>query len=306
MKHALLLCLVISIAGISCIKPERDNEYDPNNPCKAYVSGIVYGHDGVMRIADANIALILDGEIMYEVNSDINGEYHLEEIDPGIYRVEVKAHGYMMYTDTADLWAGREEDSSDIYLEELFFDFEDILENTPEPYRFQIVHGEWGVIQVPLETNQAYAGAMRDTIDEAIVTLNFDFRDFYADVRVQLIGSSTGYPGAFLMVKYQDAGNFYWIGIGPDYIKIYKRENWIPIMVYENHGVNFHYEQWYELQVEIIGNTFHVTVPGVVNFQVSDTGWASGSIGFYLMNWDGLGFETYALFDDLYIDTRKH
>lgn len=305
MKYALIFCLLVGIIFLSCIKPERDNDYDPKNPCKVYIGGTVYGFDHVTIVPDANIALIQDSIVMYDVRSDINGRYKFEGIDPGLYMVEVKAIGYEIFSDSADLWAGRETDSAAIYLEELFFDFEDIPENTPEPYHFQIVHGEWGITKVPLETNQAYAGIQRDTIDEAIVFLEGAFHDFYADVMIRLLASSTGYPGAFLIVKFQDPGNFYWIGIGPDYIKIYKRENWVPVPIYENHSVSFNYEQWYQLQVEVIGNSFHVAVPQIVDFQISNTGWVNGSIGFYVMNWDGLGFETYALFDDLYIDTRK-
>ena len=48
---------VLCILFIVCIKPERDNEYDPNNLNKAYLEGNVYGFDG-MPLQDARISLL--------------------------------------------------------------------------------------------------------------------------------------------------------------------------------------------------------------------------------------------------------
>lgn len=301
MKYALLFSLIVSTALLSCIKPERDNEYDPNNPCKAYVAGIVYNYDGSIPIAFANIALAQDSEIMYEVKSDINGKYNLNEIDPGIYDVEVRAPGYMLYTDSADLWAGREIDSADIYLHELFFDFEDIPINTPEPYRFQIVEGNWAVVDAP-EQGHVYAGVKDIGVSKAVTHLDLTFRDCHVNVMINLLSTSTGYPGANLIVKHKDQDNFYWIGIGYDYIKMNKRQNGIDTVLYADHGVTFQYDHWYELRVEIVGNLFDVSVPGMTEFTINDAGWPIGKVGFFLINWDDPGHATEALFDDLYID----
>jgi len=302
MKYVLIFCCIASVAVMSCIKPERDNEYDPNNPCKAKITGIVFGHDD-RPLNGANVALILDGEIKYEEDTDTNGEFRFPEIDPGVYSIEVKAQGYLPYTKTDSLWAGREIDSAEFYLEELFFDFENIPLSTTEPYLFNIVTGSWSVIDFPGQ-DHAYAG-LQDTLDHAAITvLDMEFKDYYLDVMINLLSASTGYPGAHLILKYQNPGNFYWIGIGFDYIKLYKMENDVPIMIYENHGVTFNYDHWYQLQVEVTGNTFAVTVPGVIEFVENDDGWPIGSIGLYLFNWDGLGSSTSAVFDDLYIDTR--
>jgi hypothetical protein len=306
MKHAFFWCLIVGLVAWSCIKPERDNDYDPNNPCKAFAAGTVYGHDGIMRIPEAHITLLQEGDTLDDVKSDNNGKYCFEEIDPGIYSVEAEAPGYKMYRmDTLDLWAGREIDTADIYLEELFLDFEDVPEGIMEPYHFHVVMGDWAVITVPGQ-GHVYAGVKGSDVDEAITCLDLEFRDYYLDVMVNLLGSSTGYPGACLMFKHQDPGNFYWIGIGPDYIKVYKRENWNPIELYAVHGLIFQHDHWYELQLEVIGGRYHITVPGVTDFTVNDPGWTKGKIGFFLINWDGTPFLTEALFDDLYIDTREH
>jgi hypothetical protein len=302
MKHGLILCLVVIIASLSCFKPERDNEYDPQNPCKAHVAGIVYGYDD-RSIEGANVALILDGEIKYEDDTDVSGKFQLNDIDPSVYVVEIKAPGYIPVTRIDSMWAGREIDSASFHLKELYFDFEDVPINTMEPYLFNIVIGSWAVVDVPGQ-NHAYAGFQDTMDDEAITYLDLEFKDYYIDVMINLLGSSTGYPGAHLILKYQDPGNFYWVGIGHDYIKLYKRENWNFITLYEDHGVNFLYDHWYQLQVEVSGNTFAVHVPGVTQFAAGDDGWPTGSIGLYLLNWDGFGYVTNAIFDDLYIDTR--
>lgn len=306
-NHTLIICLAMSIAILTCIKPERDNEYDPKNPCKASISGIVYGYD-YNPLIDVSVALFLDEEMMYEIRTNPSGQYQLTDIDPGIYNLEVKAPGYLSYTDTADLWAGREIDTADIHLVELLFDFEDVPINTIEPYRFHIIKGNWAVVDVP-GMDHAYAGFKEDSVDEATVSLDLNFGDCYLDVMINLLSSSTGYPGACLMLKFQNPRNFYWVGIGHDYIKMYKRTGdslaWFDSLLYEDHGVTFQYDQWYELRVEMLGNSFDIEAPGVTEFTLVDAEWPDGKLGFHLINWDGLGFSTEVLFDDLYIDTRE-
>jgi len=309
-NNSIIIGLILCISIVSCIKPERDNEYDPNNPCKASVKGAVFGYDG-RPIHNANVGLFTDGELKAEIRTDPSGKFMIEEIDPGIYDFEIKASGYMLYADSAEsLWAGREMDSAFFYLEELYFDFEEPPAGTIEPYTFDIVLGTWAVVDVP-DWDKAYAGFMEISDDEAIVFLeDKDFGNCYVDVKINFLSSSTGNPGAFLLVKFQDPGNFYWIGIGPDYIKMYKREAWNHFMLYEDHSITVHPNQWYELRVEIDGNVYDVELADVATqglvteFNISDAGWNSGKFGFYCMNWDGIGFTTDALFDDLYIDTR--
>jgi len=84
---------VLCILFIVCIKPERDNEYDPNNLNKAYLEGNVYGFDG-MPLQDARISLLnADSSDTLIEDTDNDGWYEFIDVDPGIYAI-IAEYGY--------------------------------------------------------------------------------------------------------------------------------------------------------------------------------------------------------------------
>jgi hypothetical protein len=124
MKKLFLFLLIISFVILACLEPEHDNPYDPENLNKAYLGGTVYGFDG-LPIQGAIVKLKRDAIIFREVASDDNGWYEFTGLVPDVYHLIAEAGYYRpLYMYDIDIAPGSNNDSFDLYFQEIYFDFE--------------------------------------------------------------------------------------------------------------------------------------------------------------------------------------
>jgi len=78
MKIFFTFISILLISTLSCLEPERDNPYDPNNPGKVDLGGTVYGIN-YHSIDGATIKLIQDTIVVKETQSEVTGRYELTD-----------------------------------------------------------------------------------------------------------------------------------------------------------------------------------------------------------------------------------
>lgn len=299
MKSIYFILLSACIIAVSCFNPARDNPYDPENPDKVKLSGIVYNLDGQV-LEDAKVALIQRDQREYETTSDNQGYYEFSDINPGVYLLEANAFPRLPVQYPADLPAGTDT-SIDICFVEAFFDFENENIDTPEPTGFRIEQGDWRISSVPSQ-GHVYMTETPGGGGYGSVHIDIDFKDCYFESMFMVDTLTVSYFNIGLLFRYQDDQNYYCVMIFPDHIKLVRVQggSWHPIV--EN-WQDFYPGNWYTIGVDYEGNDIQVYLNNNSNplFDEQDAAFSNGIIGLFFDSEGGYGK---AYFDDVYIDIR--
>ena len=121
-----------------------------------------------------------------------------------------------------------------------------------------------------------------------------------ADHTVNLKLRSRDDDGIGIMFRYQDPDNYYMFSMGRqrNYRTIIKKVDGV-VTELAGDTVGYNENQWYDVKIDVQGNTIKAYLDDTLLFDVQDDSLASGKIGLY--SWGNTGSE----FDDLSIEKDK-
>jgi hypothetical protein len=286
-----VLCLLLLV----CIKPEHDNEYDPNNPNKVYLEGNAYGFEG-SPVENAWIMLASDSDTAEEY-TDHEGWYEFEEVDPGIYTIFAQG-GYYNFECYPESLAAGAEVTFDINFHIAFWDFENEALNTQEPEGFQAWVGTWAVVDDPAQ-DHVYEGVTPGT-GLAIAVTDIGADDFYYEsmIKVDTSSGNTFYTG--LVFRYQDDQNYYLVFCSNDTMALIEAHTGVWTTIDAAARV-FALDTWHRLTVECCGSQIQVYLDNETTpvFDVTSNTFPGGRFGLFAEN------NTTVYFDDIYIDISE-
>lgn len=282
---------------VSCLKPPRDNEFDPNNPDKAYLSGRTYCPEGPLSTI---VNLIKSDTIIYLTDtSGGSGFYEFKKIDPGIYKILARAPYYKpveIYPES--LPAGTENDTFDIYLCEMYFNFDDEAVGTQEPFGFIRKTGNWQVVEDNQEPGKHTVPNVYNCDDSLGVALfNKPVANFYLSAIFKISVMTMPYWKTGFLLRYQNENNYYVISIDSANMALLKIINGTPQM--PPIGVvaySFSKDTWYYLEADVYDNHFRIKLNYEEMIVADDNTFSEGSVGFWVFN--NPGHHTSVDFDD--------
>jgi len=274
----------------ACLEPAHDNIYDPENPDKAHLAGIVRGYDWDI-LPDVRVGLVVDTFLIGETTSDNEGFYEFFDVDPGVYRI-VAVHGYYrpMETDEFALTAGADFDTADVYFQEIYFHFEDEPVGTVQPLGWEVLSGAWEIIQdfdepYTHSTPNVY-NATTDAVDHAAVAMfENEMANFSLGTEVKVLASSGTAWEAGLILRYHDQDNFYQLALGQNHIVFRKVVNAVPNELYAQ-PAGVEPGNYYYIGAECYDNNIKLWFEDVIICDLDDTTFTNGSAGLYVFDED--------------------
>jgi hypothetical protein len=292
MKKFLVLS-ILCFLFLVCLKPEHDNEYDPENPNKAYLEGNAYGFEG-SPVENARIVLATDLDSIEEYTDD-EGWYEFEDVDPGIYSIVAQGGYYGPCEYYPESLAAGAEESFHIYFHIAFWDFEYEPLNTQEPEGFQALVGTWAVIDDPTQGN-VYNGVTPGTGLATAIT-DVGVHDFYYEsaFKVDAVSGNTFFTG--LLFRYQDDQNYYLVFCSYNGMAIIKSHAGVWTKI-DSTARSFSPGTWYVLSVECSGDQLQafVNYDAIPVLDVTDNTFSGGCVGLFAE------YYTTVSFDDIYIE----
>lgn len=307
MKKISVSVLLVLLAATACLEPPRDNPCDPNNPDKGYLAGTAYDHN-LLPLEGAVVTLKIGDEEKYSTQTDSQGDYEFTAVDPGLYTLVAEAQYYSPLTnDYVEIKSYTHSDTSDLYFQEQYFDFETEALGTQEPFGFRSVLGTWQVADdygepsehsVPKVYNAQNSGVnlsftlavLRDTLD-----------DFRFGTSVKVLGASGGLWRAGLILRYQDANNFYLVQFATGALSLVKIQNGSPVQLHVD-TLMFATDMWYFIAAHLYSNHIKVYLNSNELFDIQDTSspFLAGVAGMFVKSDDPTG-QASANFDDVYV-----
>ena len=216
----LILLLILS----SCLNAPRNNKFDPRNPDKITIYGTCVEFDS-SSLNGVNVYLVLDENIIKTDTSDDDGDYELNEIDPGVYSVRAEAKYYKpTILDAETLTAGMDAVHYFLYNS---LHFEDDPSGNPEPYSFQVKRGDWRIKDDMTQpafhtTPHVYQGFYNDTAGYCLTVCAKTVQDFVAKTKLVVTTASSSDWQAGIVFHFQDIGNYYLLQFSADTIRFLK------------------------------------------------------------------------------------
>ncbi len=292
-----LLCIALFfVAIIACLNPPHENEYDPDNPNKASLSGTVYGPDGEVAGAIVHMIPDYDSTDVYTDTTDVNGEYFFEELDPGIYTIFTTAEYHYpqeCYPESLPAYAV---DTIDVFMHWLFtFDNESVGDTMP--FGFEKIWSNWSVAEdqsAPSSPNVYRC----ETMDEGFTAVIGNYSNFCLGADFKVVGPDSMWNVGF-MLRYDDPDNYYCVSIISGAIHFIRRLNGTPSYIGFS-SVTINTDEWHNLDVDACGSNFYVYLDGDNKIEVTDTTITEGRIGLYVAK--GASTPSTAHFDNVRFD----
>ncbi len=282
MKKFFIILPILLTLTTTCLKPVRDNKFDPDNPDKAYLAGYTYDFENA-SLKDAVVKLLEDSVVYDETVSNDQGFFEFKTIDPGIYKIVAEA-GYYQSVEfyPESLPAGFRVDDFEIQFKKIYLDFESESVGTQEPEGFNVKAGNWEITEDPSDFHSApnvYTGSARNSPGMSLFEKDFD--DFLFEGKIKILpGPGSEWKTGFLL-RYVDSINHYRLQIFPDELKLVKMENGnIQYLKIINRSLAT--ETWHTFEVEFRGNHIKVLLNHEPLFELDDTTFSHGFIGLWL------------------------
>ncbi len=308
MRRLLMTVWLTLLVTLACLEPPRDNPYDPNNPDKGHLAGTAYDHTGAF-LEGATVKLKIGDEDKYSTQTDFEGDYEFAEVDPGLYTLIAEAPYYnTLYFEDVEIKSYTHIDTFDLYFQELYFNFENEQSGTAEPFGFRQLIGTWQIQEdngEPVQhtapmvytatnstTTSAYSfAAVRDTFD-----------DFWFGANIKVLGSSGWAWRVGIILRYQDANNYYLVQFTTSSISLVKIRDGSPLPMAIADTMNFAADTWYFVAAHLYGNNIEVYLDYAELFNLDDTSapLLGGISGLWLKS-DDPAEEAKANFDDIYV-----
>jgi len=289
MKKYIFIIPVIMIVGLTvCLKPARDNEYDPNNPNKAKMSGYVYGLNE-QPLPNATVYLMQDTEVTDTTTSGADGYYLIEGIDPGIYKLVAEALHYVSFECEPESLPANADDTIDIWFGSQYYDFETEPPNTVQPFGFDTICGTWRVVNDSTQPGEhsapmVYHGMKTAAPGFAVAILKNSAPDFFLETRFKVINISQPGWATGALFRYQNDSNFYFVSVMKDTLVLQMRVSGIDTPIDLPHAYNFQIDTWYDLTVEMRGSRIQVYINCALIFDIQNVVLTGGKAGLWVSN----------------------
>jgi hypothetical protein len=306
-RLSIAACLVL-LATLACLEPPRDNPYDPNNPDKGYLAGTAYDHNGDF-LEGAMVKLRIGDVDEYTTQTDFQGNYEFAEVDPGLYTLVAEAQYYStLYFEEVEIKSYTHEDSFNLYFQELYFNFESEQVGTVEPFGFRRLTGTWQIQEDHGEPAQhtvpmVYAATnITTSSDYSLAVVRDTLDDFLVGANIKVLGSSGWAWRTGLVLRYQDANNYYLVQFTTSSISLVKIRDGSPLPLAIADTLNFAADTWYYIAAQLYGNNIKIYLDFSELFNVDDTSspLLGGVSGLWLKS-DDPSLEARANFDDVYV-----
>ncbi|MEO0123156.1 MAG: carboxypeptidase-like regulatory domain-containing protein [candidate division WOR-3 bacterium] len=276
MKKIIVIAMITLFAG--CLKPPRDNPYDPDNPNKAYLAGYVSSADG--KISGAEVKLLTMDDSIYSITSSNSaGWYEFTNVNPGIYKLIAFARNFIPTEYSPESLPAGSSDTVELYFNAVKYTFDEEDTGTVEPTDFKRLYGNWRVVNdstAPSQPNayncfsQIGISNYAKTVSDFSIGLNFKF----------LTPVDTfSYAGVILRMK--DTINYYSVSVSRKALIFAKIKNGNPIPL-DYYPLFINQNQWYELWVDAIGSEFKIYFDGDLKIEKSDTEFSQGKVGLFI------------------------
>jgi len=280
-KQIAIVCFLI----VSCINAPHSNIYDPENPHKAQITGLVREPDGNL-LENAVIALFQGEKMIQSDTSNGEGVFMLNDITPGIYKIEARAPYYTVVEIFPEsLWAGSKLNNFDIYFSTLHFDNEAV--GTASAYGFETIVGDWNIMN---DSGQAaehslpnvYNGENNNT-GKALVLYSMDFGDFNFRTKLKILNSTEGNWEAGIVFRYQDEQNHYYLKMSLDTLSLIKKENGTQKII-ASASCDISKERWFSVGVDCRFTVIKTYLNDQLMFYDVNNVLTSGRAGLVVMN----------------------
>lgn len=308
MKKFAMTAWVILLVTMACLEPPRDNPYDPNNPEKGYLAGTAYDHNG--DFLEGALVMLKIGEFeKYSTQTDFQGNYEFAEVDPGLYTLVAEAQYYsILYFEDVEIKSYTSNDSFDLDFNALYYNFESEQVGTVEPYGFRHIIGTWQVQQDYAEPAQHSTPMVYSATNSAssatysLVVLQDTLDDFWIGVNIKILGSSGSAWRAGLILRYQDANNYYLIQFTTSAFSLVKVRDGSPLPMAMVDTLAFSADTWYYVAAQLTGNEIIVYLNNEELFDITDSSspLLTGVSGLWLKS-DSPTTDAGAHFDDVHV-----
>uniref|UniRef100_A0A7V0Z541 Carboxypeptidase regulatory-like domain-containing protein n=1 Tax=candidate division WOR-3 bacterium TaxID=2052148 RepID=A0A7V0Z541_UNCW3 len=272
-----ILFLLIILFCMVCLKPPRDNPYDPDNPDKAYLTGIVTSPDG--RIANAEVKLITDDTIYAITSTNSEGWYEFKDVDPGVYKLIAFADYFIPAEYSPESLPAGSSDTIELYFCGMKFTFDDDTVGTIEPFDFRRVYGAWKVM--PDTTAPSLPNVYNCYGERCLALYNKEVSDFSIGVNLKFNNPVDTLSNAGIILRLKDSLNHYVVLASRKILSFVKIKNGNPIIL-ATAPIDILHNQWYELWVEASGEHFKVYFDGELKIDKSDDEFSKGMTGLWV------------------------
>lgn len=270
-----IFILIIIILMVACLNPKRDNEFDPNNPDKAYLTGIIDSPYGKVKKAKVKL-LTLDHELYDSTFSDLEGWYQFSDIDPGIYKIMAFAPYYLPAEYYPESLPAGISDTVDLYFSTMIFNFDNDTVGTIEPFDFMRVTGNWKVqndISAPSQPNVYNCFSQR-----GLVLYNQTVESFAIGIEFKFNAPPDSFSHVGVVLRLQDSLNYYTVSVSKEMLFFCKVVNGVLIII-ENAPVFVAHNQWYDLWVDVCDTQFKVYFNEELKIEKADGTFGEGKTG---------------------------
>ncbi|MGB9720484.1 MAG: carboxypeptidase-like regulatory domain-containing protein [bacterium] len=273
-----IFILITLILMVTCLKPPRDNEFDPDNPDKAYLTGVVESPDGKVKKAKVKL-FTLDHEVYDSTFSSENGEYEFTEIDPGIYKIMAFIPYYLPAEYYPESLPAGISDTVDLYFCAMIFNFDNDSVGTIEPFDFKKVTGIWSVQNdnsAPSAPNVYNCNSQYGLALYNQAVLNYSISmDFKFLSQVDTLTQ------AGVVLRLQDSLNYYIVSVSREILTFCKVKNGITTVL--QYAPNFIMQnEWYDLWVEVCDDNFKIYFNGDLKIEKTDNEFGEGKTGLWV------------------------
>lgn len=273
MKKILIPIIIILMA--SCLKPPRDNEFDPDNPNKAYLTGIITTPYGKANNCKVKL-LTFDHKLYDSTFSDAEGRYEFSHIDPGIYKVMAFAPYYLPAEYYPESLSAGTSDTVDLYFSAMLFDFDSDTVGTIEPFDFKRVIGNW---QVQNDNSAPSPPNIYNCFSpHGLALYNPTLENFSVGIDFKINTPPDTVSQVGVVVRLQDSLNYYTVSVSRimlSFCKIVDGDltiiDAVPILLAHN--------MWYKLWVDVCDDQFKVFFNDELKIDKTDDTFKEGKTG---------------------------
>lgn len=273
-----LFFLLAIMLVVVCLKPPRNNEFDPDNPNKAYLTGVIESWAG--KVKNAKVKLFtLNHEVYDSTSSNADGKYEFTEIDPGIYKIMAFASYYLPTKYEPESLPAGTSDTVDLYFYAMIFNFDIDSVGTVEPFDFRRITGSWSIQNDNTAPSQPNVYNCKAQI--GLVLYNPTVRDYGIEINFKFLSPLDTLTQAGVVLRLQDTSNYYIVSASKEKLIFGKVKNGIPTIL-DAVPNSIMQNEWYNLSVDIYDSTFTIYFNGDLKIEKVDSEFTEGRTGLWV------------------------
>ncbi|OXT06732.1 hypothetical protein CE561_09915 [Thermoanaerobacterium thermosaccharolyticum] len=183
-------------------------------------------------------------------------------------------------------------DNTDVLLED---DFQECVAGSNNVVGWNLIGGTW-TVKEDTTTNNVYLSNSSNSEVFAIAG-DTSWTDYSVEADVQLNGNGTAYPG--ILARYTDNTHYYMFRLDPtnlSTLELSKNIGSTSGIILASKSFPTTINKWYNLKMELRGNSIKCYVDGTLVFDVQDSSLSSGKIGFRA-KWGPISIDNFVVRD---------